>query len=355
MRKTRPATLTSTLLARKGEAEPSLLADGTVPKDVIALQEELVARVAADITRQVREVPTQDVVARPAGLSAEMTAPSREETAAVEPTREAPAAALAPANPEESAKDGDDEVDVAEALGSAPIELPPGSADEPDYDPAEDAAAQQDSQVTLADWTARAQSGDTPFAYERMSDGSESDRSAFVPLALGVTVVAVLATLAIWQFSDHGAVFPQGSPGTVQGDAMPPSAPAAAPESSAALSPPPAPATETPDLSAEPAAPVAQTPAPAPHAAAPAAAAGGYALQLISTVSQETAEGAWGKIAGRVTKAGFSDTHVIERADLGAKGVRYRVMLTGFKSYGAGQKACQSLKTQKLSCLVLRH
>jgi SPOR domain len=334
-RKIRPAMLTSTLLARKGEAEPAHLADGSVPRDVIALQEELVARVADDIARQAAPgIPA---------VSAEMKAAA---------SGEGPP-------PEELDEDEDDD-----PLGAAPVELPAGSADEPDYDPDEDAAVAQESQITLADWTARAQSGDSPFAYERMSDPQKPERSAFIPLALGVAVAAVLATLVIWQVSDHGRVFPEGAqtgPAALPATALPePAEPAPAPA--------PAEPTQAAAAALEPAAPASAPKAVAPKAAAPKAAApeakpqaasaavtGDYAVQLVSTLSQETAERAWNDIAAKVAAAGLKAPHAIDRADLGAKGTRYRVKLTGFASYGAGQKACETLKAHRLSCLVVHN
>jgi len=339
MRKGKPATLTSALLARKGEAEPARLTDGTVPKDVIALQEELVARVAADISREASGGAALPPVAAAIAPEkpAEATAP--DSSAGPEP------AIIAAEETAEAAGETAEAEDGGDALGSAPIELPPGSADEPDYDPAEGAAAAQESQITLADWTARAQSGDTPFAYERMTDAGEPERSAFfLPLVLAVAVVAVIATLAIWQLSDHGQLYPEGTDvRAVQTAAMP----AAAPAEPAAPAPvePPAPT-------------VAESPTPAPAQAvepAPAPVAGGYAVQLISTVSQETAERAWTGIAAKVAATGLKAPHAIDKADLGAKGVRYRVKLTGFPSYAAGQKACETLKARKIGCLVIRN
>jgi hypothetical protein len=348
MRKGRPATLTSSLLARKGEAEPARLNDGSVPKDVIALQEELVARVAADISR-----PKPPVVstAEPGGaMQAAPAIPSTEEASPMAEPR-AETEARIPANAED-----DDE--LRDALGSAPIELPPDAADEPDYDPDEDKAAQKESQVTLNDWTARAQSGDTPFAYERMMDRQEQpERSAFIPVALGITVVAVLATLAIWRLSDHGQVFPQG-----ESEAPSASLPAAAPETTApeaAATQTAAPEATAPETAAAepspPAASIAEAPAPPAKPAAAPAGGGAYAVQVSSTTSQATAEHAWTAIAPKIKAAGLKETHAIDAADLGAKGTRYRVKLTGFETLRAAQKACETLKAHRISCLPMKN
>ena len=342
MRKGRPATLTSSLLARKGEAEPSRLNDGTVPKDVIALQEALVERVAADISSKTHLAPVAETGSVPpiAVAGAEAGKPIAEATAEADAKLAAVAA--------------EQEADLREALGSAPMELPPDAADEPDYDPDEDKAAQKESQITLNDWTVRAQSGDTPFAYERMMDRGEPERSAFIPVALGITVVAVLATLAIWRLSDHGPMFPQETDTAPSAPLASAAPPAVAPES-------PAPQQAAPEAAApEEVAPEAPATAPpaAPEASAPAAPAaaqvGTYALQVISTNSQASAERAWTSLAPKVKAAGLKEDHVIDEADLGAKGTHYRVKLIGFETLRAAQKACETLKAHRVGCLPMR-
>jgi len=255
---------------------------------------------------------------------------------------------------ETEAKIPEDDDDLREALGSAPIELPPDAADEPDYDPDGDKVAQKESQVTLNDWTARAQSGDTPFAYERMMDRQEPERSAFIPVALGITVVAVLATLAIWRLSDHGQVFPQGESDTAPLASAPQAAApeAAAPQPAAPEAAEPEAATAEPS---PPAASVAEAPAPAAKPTPAPVSGSAYAVQVSSTTSQATAEHAWTAIAPKIKAAGLKEDHVIDAADLGAKGTRYRVKLTGFPTLRAAQKACETLKAHRIGCLPMKN
>lgn len=347
MRKGRPATLTSSLLARKGEAAPAGLADGSNPKDVIALQEELVARVAAGISRSPSSGESGadgEPLELHDSVETGLSAGGADATAAEAPSIE-------------TAQSADDE------LGSAPAELPPGSADEPYFDPDAEARVAKDSQVTLADWTVRAQSGDTPFAYERMSESEPKERSSLLPLALGTAVVAVLATVAIWQASDR-------IPGVAASDSAPPAQTASAPAPAAIEPTPPAPASTAiaaplsevsaapreaeptpPSVAEAPKDVVAAEPAPARPAAAPLV--GPYTIQLVSTASQSTAELAWTKVEHKITALGIKQPHAIQAADLGGK-TRYRVTLPGFASATAAEKTCRILRANKLGCLVMK-
>lgn len=151
-----------------------------------------------------------------------------------------------------------------------------------------------------------------------------------------------------------------------------PPTPAPAPETKApaadAKAPPPEPPTAT-QLAAPP--PLATTPTPAPQAAPkpaetpktaaappPAAAApaknGSYKVQIASVPSQEQAEKEWAK-----AKAANSDllgglTVSFQRADLGAKGIYYRVQAGPLADDAAAKTLCSSLQSRKIGCLVVR-
>lgn len=107
--------------------------------------------------------------------------------------------------------------------------------------------------------------------------------------------------------------------------------------------------------------PVSQAPAPAPvetaKPAAPAKAAtpqagGAYMVQLLALRDEGAARAAWKKIAAK--HSGLLAAHAldIEKVDLGAKGVWYRVRAAGFANKAAATKACASLKAAGQDCIV---
>jgi len=120
---------------------------------------------------------------------------------------------------------------------------------------------------------------------------------------------------------------------------LPPPVAAAAP--GAAASAPPAPAAVT---SAAAPAPV---PAPAPAVAAPkASAGGGFMVQIMATKDQAEAKRLVDKLKGQ----GFAAS--AEKADLGAKGIWYRVVTGPYGDQAAADKAAAQLKKQKFSAMV---
>lgn len=118
---------------------------------------------------------------------------------------------------------------------------------------------------------------------------------------------------------------------------------------------------EVPDEGAAPAAAVAETPAdetqtasvdPAPAAeAAPAKKISGWSVQLASATTEESAWSTWKKMQAR-NKALAAQEPVVVRADLGAKGVFYRVRLVGFESQGDANRACSKLKAKGVKCFI---
>jgi septal ring-binding cell division protein DamX len=125
----------------------------------------------------------------------------------------------------------------------------------------------------------------------------------------------------------------------------PPPPPPVAPAASAAVAPAPAPV---------PAAPVVKTPAAAPPAApaaekiaAPKASAGGaYVVQVAATRDQAEAKRLIDKLKGK----GFAATS--ERADLGAKGIWFRVTTGPYSDQATAANAAGQLKQQGFSAIA---
>jgi len=125
-------------------------------------------------------------------------------------------------------------------------------------------------------------------------------------------------------------------------------APAAEAEAEAA-----APEAAIPEIETAEAAPEALVPEPAPAATATAPATGGAFVVQLAAVREEAA-------AGPAYKA-LQDKHSailgghaldVERADLGDKGIFYRVRAAGFDSKAAATTACGKLKAAGQDCLV---
>jgi cell division septation protein DedD len=131
--------------------------------------------------------------------------------------------------------------------------------------------------------------------------------------------------------------------------APPPPAAAAAQVAQAAKAPPPPPAAAQVAQAGKAATP------PAPSAAASAAASravsGAAVLQLGAFESQELANGAWAAVRARYPSvAGLSPD--VQRADLGAKGIVYRLRIGPFADRAAATDACVELKAAGGNCFV---
>lgn len=78
---------------------------------------------------------------------------------------------------------------------------------------------------------------------------------------------------------------------------------------------------------------------------------GGVAVQLASTPSQADADATWGRLAKKhTTLANYSKD--IERADLGAKGIYYRVRAAGFETASDANAFCKKMKAAGQGCIV---
>jgi cell division septation protein DedD len=144
--------------------------------------------------------------------------------------------------------------------------------------------------------------------------------------------------------------------------AAPPPAPAAPARPAATGAPAPAPAATRPVAATPPAptaAPVQTAQAARPATAAPAAPAtgtsralsGAAVLQLGAFESQELANGAWASLRARFNTLGQLAPD-IQRADLGAKGIVYRLRAGPFADRTAAVDACTQLKAAGGNCFV---
>jgi len=95
---------------------------------------------------------------------------------------------------------------------------------------------------------------------------------------------------------------------------------------------------------------------PAPSAAASAAASravsGGAVLQLGAFDSQELATRAWVAFRARYPSVARRLSPAVQRADLGAKGIMYRLRVGPFADRAAATNACIQLKAARTNCFV---
>ena len=90
---------------------------------------------------------------------------------------------------------------------------------------------------------------------------------------------------------------------------------------------------------------------PAAEAPAEQQAVSGWSVQISSATTEDAAWASWNKMKSR-NKALAGKDPVVVRADLGAKGVFYRVRLVGFETQGEASKECSRLKSRGVKCFV---
>ena len=97
--------------------------------------------------------------------------------------------------------------------------------------------------------------------------------------------------------------------------------------------------------------PVAQTPVKTVEEKPVTASGGAYVVQLLALRDEAAAEKAW---AGLQKKHPSLQAHAsdVERADLGDKGIFYRLRAAGFGSKAEAQSFCASLKAAGQDCMV---
>jgi cell division protein FtsN len=149
-----------------------------------------------------------------------------------------------------------------------------------------------------------------------------------------------------------GTQSPQGSNGPLS--IVPPSAEASA----APARPRPAPAQPVP-LNKPPANETASaSPGAAPAAApvtAPVATGGGYAVQVSSQRSEEEAQSSFRDLQAKYPNVLGGRAPIIRRADLGAKGIFFRIMVGPFASADEATELCSNLKAAGGACLVQKN
>ena len=92
--------------------------------------------------------------------------------------------------------------------------------------------------------------------------------------------------------------------------------------------------------------------APAPaDTAAPATRITGWSVQLASATTEDSAWSTWKNMQSR-NKALAAQKPVVVRADLGAKGVFFRVRLVGFDTQDSASRACSQLKSKGVKCFI---
>jgi len=79
----------------------------------------------------------------------------------------------------------------------------------------------------------------------------------------------------------------------------------------------------------------------------------GWLLQVSAQRSRQQADADWRRLAGKHGRVLRNHPHFIVRADLGARGVYYRLRVAGFQSRQAAQGACSAIKSGGDVCFVV--
>jgi len=90
----------------------------------------------------------------------------------------------------------------------------------------------------------------------------------------------------------------------------------------------------------------------APALASPAGTAS-YRVQLASLRTQEMAEEKWSELHA-ADEALRNRPYQIKRADLGERGIYYRLQVNGFESFADAKALCADLSSRNVDCLVVR-
>ena len=148
----------------------------------------------------------------------------------------------------------------------------------------------------------------------------------------------------------------------------PPSAPVAVVETPAKPDPLPEVAETALEIEPAPVAVKAPEPAPAPVAAPTvpkepektlesmvAALSGDYLIQIAALRSEEAAEGEWKRVSTRYANLLGAYSQKIVRADLGERGIFYRLRAGPLKDRSAAEELCESLAAENVGCLVVRN
>jgi hypothetical protein len=90
--------------------------------------------------------------------------------------------------------------------------------------------------------------------------------------------------------------------------------------------------------------------------AAPAQAAGrGYVVQVSARRSEADAQASFRSLQSKFPRQLGGRTAIVQRTDLGAKGIYYRAMVGPFASAGAADQFCSNLKAAGGQCVIQRN
>ena len=96
--------------------------------------------------------------------------------------------------------------------------------------------------------------------------------------------------------------------------------------------------------------------APRSTQAAPAqAAARGYVVQVSARRSEADAQASFRSLQSKFPRQLGGRTAIVQRTDLGAKGIYFRAMVGPFASAGAADQFCSSLKAAGGQCIIQRN
>lgn len=85
----------------------------------------------------------------------------------------------------------------------------------------------------------------------------------------------------------------------------------------------------------------------------PGAAAEGYLVQLASVKSEARAREEWARLQGSHPDLLGDLALTVQRANLGARGVYYRIQTGPFPNEATAQDMCWQLRAAKLDCLIV--
>jgi cell division protein FtsN len=191
--------------------------------------------------------------------------------------------------------------------------------------------------------------------YDRLQNGSAPDVETIAaapeePVTRSVTdPIAAIASDAGAAITDDAANDRIESLASADAQIAAPTAPSQKPAPTAAT---PAAATST---TAKPSPLETQTPAatvPAPAAALPSVSGGTHLVQVGAFKSQAEADGVWTKMQTKLGDYLSGKSPDVEMADLGSKGVFYRLRIGPFGSADEAKTYCEGLKSRGQDCLI---
>ena len=141
-------------------------------------------------------------------------------------------------------------------------------------------------------------------------------------------------------------------PAEVAAPATPPAPPAAEPEPAQPVAKEEAPPEPAPPPKAEPPARTASVPRAVPPPTR--VSAGGYRVQIASLKSEDAAKRTWTDLSKRHADLFGKLSSSVVRADLGQKGVYYRLQAGPLADAAAAQALCNRAKQRKLGCIVVK-